>query len=43
LPAADAVVVHKVDIDTDERDDVSLGEFAVTLGIYLESYCGECK
>jgi CubicO group peptidase (beta-lactamase class C family) len=43
LPAADAVVVHKVDIDTDERDDVSLGQFAVMLGIYLEAYCGECK
>jgi CubicO group peptidase (beta-lactamase class C family) len=43
LPAADAVVVHKVDIDTDQRDDVSLGQFAVMLGIYLESYCGECK
>ena len=41
LPAADAVVVHKVDID--ERDDVSLAAYGVILGMYLESYCGECK
>ncbi|MBV8732002.1 MAG: serine hydrolase [Acidobacteriia bacterium] len=45
LPAADAVVVHKVDIDADETPDVSLGEFMTSLGIYLASYCGDgdCK
>jgi hypothetical protein len=43
LPAADAVVVHKVDIDADETPNVSLGEFMTSLGIYLESYCGDCK
>jgi hypothetical protein len=43
LPAADAVVVHNVDIDADETPDVSLGEFMISLGIYLESYCGDCR
>ena len=43
LPAADAVVVHKVDIDKDETPNVSLDEYMVSLGIFLDSYCGECK
>ena len=34
-PAADAVVVHKVDIDARWNPDVSLGEFAVSLEIFL--------
>ena len=33
----------KVDIDAVEIPDVSLGEFKTSLGIYLESYCGDCK
>jgi hypothetical protein len=43
LPVADAVIVHKVDIDTNESPNVSLGEYMMSLGIFLESYCGECK
>jgi hypothetical protein len=43
LPAADAVVVHKVDIDKDETPNVSLDEYMISLGIFLDSYCGECK
>jgi CubicO group peptidase (beta-lactamase class C family) len=43
LPAADAVVVHKVDIDKDETPNVSLDEYMTSLGIFLDSYCGECK
>jgi CubicO group peptidase (beta-lactamase class C family) len=38
LPDSDAVVVHKVDLAPDESDDVSLTEYAVTLGIFLESF-----
>jgi CubicO group peptidase (beta-lactamase class C family) len=43
LPAADAVVVHKVDIDDDETPDVSLDQYMVSLGIFLDSYCSDCK
>ena len=43
LPAADAVVVHKVDIDKDETPNVSLDEFMVSLGIFLDSHCDDCK
>ena len=43
LPPADAVVVHKVDIDNDETPDVPLTEYMVSLGIFLDSYCGHCK
>ena len=43
LPDADAVVVHKVDIDNDETPNVNLDEYMVSLGIFLNSHCGECK
>jgi len=43
LPAADAVVVHKVDIDNDETANVSLDEYMVSVGIFLNSHCDDCK
>jgi hypothetical protein len=42
LPAADAVAAHK-DTDDDETPDVSLVEYMMSFGIFLNSYWSECQ
>jgi CubicO group peptidase (beta-lactamase class C family) len=43
LPALDTVVVHKVDIDTDEGRKVNPDEFSAILQIVITSDCDHCK
>jgi hypothetical protein len=43
LPALDTVVVHKVDIDTDEGRKVNPDEFSAILQIVVTSDCDHCK
>jgi hypothetical protein len=43
LPAADAVVVHKVDIDSDGARQVSPEEFSAILQMVMTADCTDCK
>jgi CubicO group peptidase (beta-lactamase class C family) len=43
FPASDAVVVHKVDIDSDEGRKVNPDEFSAILQMVVTSDCDHCK
>jgi hypothetical protein len=44
FPAWDGgVVVHKVDIDADESNEVTPGEYTAVLSMVIAAGCRECK